>query len=179
MMARAANLLPQSYLEQFRDQLEAAFPSSFPIYMGEENSPNHDTPPRVVWYPVIGEIKEAETGAYREAPTDDPEGEGVYRDVIADRHLNIAFECWAEDSFKADLLFSAVYARVRSIKSNITRAQENWQRDDQQTTLGTMVTLLISVPIPLADDDNETIEVIASVIARVKARTEEIQVNNP
>jgi hypothetical protein len=42
-----------------------------------------------------------------------------------------------------------------------------------------MVTLLISVPIPLADDDNETIEVIASVIARVRMPTEEIQVNNP
>lgn len=178
-MARNPNLPSQSYLEQFKTQLEAAFPTDFPLYMGEENAPNHDAPPRVVWYPVIGEIKESEFGAYREAPTDDPDGEGVYREVVADRHLSFAFECWAEDLIAADLLVSAVYARVRSIKSNITRGQEQWQRDDQQTTLGSMVTLLITVPMPLADNENETTEVLASVIARVKARTEEIQVNNP
>ncbi len=176
---RNPNLPSQSYLEQFEKGLEAQFPAGFPIYLGAENTPNHDAPPRVVWYPVVGEIKEAEFGSYPERPSDEPDAAGVSREIVADRHLAFAFECWAEDLIAADLLLSAVYARVRAVRSDIIRAQENWQRDDQQTTLGTLVTLLITVPVPLADNDAEITEVLASVVARVKARTEQIQVNTP
>ncbi len=176
---RPTNLPSQSYLEQFKALLEAQFPVGFPIYLGADNVPNHDSTPRVVWYPLIGEIKEAEFGSYPERPTDDPDAPGVVREIVAQRHLNFAFECWAEDLIAADLLMSAVYARVRTVKSDIVRGQENWQPNDQQTNHGNVVTLLIAVSIPLADDDAETNEVIASVVARVKARTEQIQVNTP
>jgi hypothetical protein len=162
----------RSYLAVLEQRIIAAFPEDFPIYLGEDNAPNQDIPPRVVWFPLIGEIKEASSGAYRDTELE------VYREVVAERQLNFAFQIWAEDFISADLLVSAVYARVSRVVPKITRAQEQWQSDDQQTTLGKLVTLLISIPVPLADDDLETTEVLASVVAQVRMRTEPVPVTD-
>jgi hypothetical protein len=169
----------RSYIQQLETALKREFPTGFPLYLDETSTPMLDVPPRVVWYPVIGEIKEPETGAYSErfdgdgdvidpdAP-DVPGQTAVTREVVAERHLNFAFECWGSDTIEADLLVTAVFARVKRVVPRFIRAQESWQRDDQQMTLGRVVTLLISVPVPVADDDAETAEVLASVVARVQ-----------
>jgi hypothetical protein len=91
----------------------------------------------------------------------------VSRETVGERQLNLAFEIWAGDSIEADLLVNAVYARVKRLIPRIIRAQETWLRDDQTTTVGRVVTLLLSVPIPVADDDDESTEFLASVVARV------------
>jgi hypothetical protein len=169
----------RSYLFQLERALLKEFPVNFPIYFGEQNSPQMDVPTRVVWYPVIGEIKEPETGAYSErfdadgnvVDPDEPDApnlESVTREIVAERHLNLAFDIWGADSIEADLLVNAVYAKVKRVVPRVIRAQEQWRADDQQTTLGRLVTLLISVPVPVADDDAETAEVLASVVARVQ-----------
>lgn len=167
-MTLATNPYPRSYLERLNDEILAAFPEDFPICLGAENAPRIDRPPRVVWYPVIGEIREAETGSYREANQADPDALTVERDVVAERQLTLAFEIWGEGHFEADVLVPAVYARIRALLGRIIRAQEQWVRDDQQTTMGQVVTLLLTIPVPLADDDAETSEVLASVRARAR-----------
>lgn len=170
----------RSYLLQLERVFKAEFPAGFPIYLGEQNTPLIDAPPRVVWYPVIGEIREPTNTSYSErfAPdgavlgpddADQADQETVTREIVGERHLNLAFEVWGSDTIEADLLVNAVYARIKRVIPRVIRAQETWLRDEQQTTLGRVVTLLISVPVPVSDDDDESSELLASVVARVNS----------
>lgn len=170
----------RSYLLQLERAFEAEFPAGFPIHLGEQNTPLIDAPPRVVWYPVIGEIREPTNTSYTERFTQDgtvlgpddadqADQETVTREIVAERHLNLAFEVWGADTIEADLLVNAVYARIKRVIPRVIRAQETWLRDEQQTTLGRVVTLLISVPVPVSDDDDESSELLASVVARVNS----------
>jgi hypothetical protein len=56
----------RSYLYQLEKRLKDEFPAGFPIYLDEHHAVEHDQPPRVVWYPVIGEIREPINGAHSE-----------------------------------------------------------------------------------------------------------------
>jgi hypothetical protein len=176
--------LKRSYLQQLEQKLKLEFPRGFPIYYSERNAPNIDAPPRVIWFPTIGEIKEPSlfttdaqdfdsSGDLWNNDDSNPLGEpaqSISRDIVAERQIGLAFEIWGEDDWQADLLVGAVYARLKRIIPQIVRAQEQWLRDDQQTSLGRMVTLLITTLVPLADDDTETDAVLASVAARVRPK---------
>lgn len=180
----------RSYILQLEKALTLEFPVGFPIYLDEHHAPEMDQPPRIVWYPVIGEIKEPINGAHTEQfdpdgsllDPDEPDSPGntvISREIVGERHLNFAFEIWAGDTIEADLLVNAVYSRLKRIMPRIVRAQETWLRDDQQITLGRVVTLLISVPVPVADDDDESTEFLLSVVTRVGTKlAHDITVNS-